>query len=58
MTVPAPIEDGIKAVSSERETGGITFYDLNGRMISTTRPSVKGVYLLKQGKTTMKVIVR
>jgi len=58
MTVPAPIEDGIKAVSSEHETGAITFYDLNGRMISTTRPSVKGVYLLKQGKTTMKVIVR
>lgn len=49
--------DGISEVSSS-DSSAVTFYDLNGRKISNSRPTAKGIYLMTSGKTTYKVVVK
>lgn len=55
MTVPAP--SGISTVSTDADAQ-LRFYDLNGRTLGSTRPAKQGVYIMQQGKRTMKVVVR
>ena len=52
-----PAADGISNVSLS-QTGSVTFYDLNGRKVSNRRPATKGIYLMNDGKTTIKVVVK
>lgn len=57
MTVPEPVADGIRMVN-DNVNDNVNIYDLNGRRISSARPATKGIYLMKQGNTTKKVVVR
>ena len=56
-TLTVPASTGISNVSLTK-ANGLTFYDLNGRKVSNSRPSAKGIYLMNDGRQTYKVVVK
>ncbi len=56
-TIEVPAYNGIVNVNASEATG-LQFYDLNGRLVSTSRPAQKGIYVMKSGKESLKVVVK
>lgn len=55
MAVPAPT--GIRVVSNAGDDK-VSFYDLNGRYLGNRRPVCPGIYVMKNGQKTLKVVVK
>ena len=51
------VPDAIRTISSA-QASTVTFYDLNGRKISSRRPTTKGVYIMTNGTQSYKIVVK
>jgi hypothetical protein len=49
---------GISSIQADDLSGSEAIYDLNGRILSSDALNRKGIYLIKKGKKTTKIIIQ